>query len=98
MLNSVTAQYARRLADTNVIVNACCPGYVATDFTGFNAPRTPEQGAAIAIRLATLPSAGSAANATATNLAANLCGVKATQGESPCSRRLPRNGRGSWLS
>jgi len=58
MLNSVTAQYARRLADTNVIVNAACPGYVATDFTGFNAPRTPEQGAAIAIRLATLPDDG----------------------------------------
>ncbi|KES03711.1 dehydrogenase [Streptomyces toyocaensis] len=58
MLNSVTAQYARRLADTKVIVNACCPGYVATDFTGFNASRTPEQGAAIAIRLATLPDDG----------------------------------------
>lgn len=58
MLNSVTAQYARELADTNVIVNAACPGYVATDFTGFNAPRTPEQGAAIAIRLATLPDDG----------------------------------------
>jgi NAD(P)-dependent dehydrogenase (short-subunit alcohol dehydrogenase family) len=58
MLNSITAQYARRLADTNVIVNAACPGYVATDFTGFNAPRTPEQGAAIAIRLATLPDDG----------------------------------------
>ncbi|MEU7225367.1 SDR family oxidoreductase [Streptomyces chrestomyceticus] len=58
MLNSVTAQYARRLADTHVIVNAACPGYVATDFTGFNAPRTPEQGAAIAIRLATLPDDG----------------------------------------
>src|SRR4051794_39629780 len=58
MLNSVTAQYARRLTDTNVIVNAACPGYVATDFTGFNAPRTPEQGAAIAIRLATLPDDG----------------------------------------
>ncbi|HST38282.1 MAG TPA: hypothetical protein VLK58_02170 [Conexibacter sp.] len=29
-----------------------------TDFTGFNAPRTPEQGAAIAIRLATLPDDG----------------------------------------
>ena len=58
MLNSITTQYARRLADTNVIVNAGCPGYVATDFTGFNAPRTPEQGAAIAIRLATLPDDG----------------------------------------
>ncbi|MEU1902326.1 SDR family oxidoreductase [Nocardiopsis dassonvillei] len=58
LLNSVTAQYARRFADTDVIVNAACPGYVATDFTGFNAPRTPEQGAAIAIRLATLPDDG----------------------------------------
>jgi NAD(P)-dependent dehydrogenase (short-subunit alcohol dehydrogenase family) len=58
MLNSITTQYARRLADTNVIVNAACPGYVATDFTGFAAPRTAEQGAAIAIRLATLPDDG----------------------------------------
>ena len=58
MLNSMTAQYARALADTNVIVNAACPGYVATDFTGFNSPRMPEQGAAIAIRLATLPDDG----------------------------------------
>lgn len=58
MLNSITAQYARRLAETKIIVNAACPGYVATDFTGHSAPRTPEQGAAIAIRLATLPDDG----------------------------------------
>jgi len=58
MLNSITAQYARRLVDTQIIVNTCCPGYVATDFTGSAAPRTPEQGAAVAIRLATLPDDG----------------------------------------
>jgi NAD(P)-dependent dehydrogenase (short-subunit alcohol dehydrogenase family) len=58
MLNSITVQYARRLADSNVIVNAACPGYVATDFTGFSGSRTPEQGAAIAIRLATVPDDG----------------------------------------
>ncbi|MBB6120539.1 NAD(P)-dependent dehydrogenase (short-subunit alcohol dehydrogenase family) [Nocardiopsis algeriensis] len=58
MLNSITVQYARRFSDTNIIVNAACPGHVATDFTGFDAPRTPEQGAAIAIRLATLPDGG----------------------------------------
>lgn len=58
MLNSVTAQYARALADTNIIINAACPGYVATDFSGPHAPKTPEQGAAIAIRLATLPDDG----------------------------------------
>lgn len=37
MLTSITVQYARRLAGTNIIVNAGCPGYVATDFIGFNA-------------------------------------------------------------
>ncbi|MGW6929644.1 SDR family oxidoreductase [Lentzea sp. NPDC054927] len=58
MLNSITVQYARAFDGTNVIVNACCPGYVATDFTGFAPARTPEQGAAIAIRLATLPDDG----------------------------------------
>ncbi|MEU7144039.1 SDR family oxidoreductase [Nocardia sp. NPDC046473] len=58
LLNSLTTQYARQLADTDIIVNACCPGYVATDFTGFNSPRTPTQGAAIAIHLATLPDDG----------------------------------------
>ena len=57
-LNAVTVQYARQLAGTGILVNAACPGLVATDFTGFRAPRTPEQGAATAIRLATLPDGG----------------------------------------
>jgi NAD(P)-dependent dehydrogenase (short-subunit alcohol dehydrogenase family) len=57
-LNAVTVQYARQLADTNILINAACPGLVATDFTGFQGPRTPEQGAATAIRLATLPDGG----------------------------------------
>jgi len=58
MLNSITVQYARRLADTPVIVNAACPGYVATDFNGYDGTRTPEEGAAVAVRLATLPDDG----------------------------------------
>ncbi|MFB6724979.1 SDR family oxidoreductase [Kribbella sp. NPDC056345] len=58
MLNSITAVYARQFAGTNVIVNAACPGYVATDFNGFHGLRTPQEGAAIAIRLATLPDDG----------------------------------------
>ena len=57
-LNAVTVQYARQLADTNILINAACPGLVATDFTSFLGPRTPEQGAATAIRLATLPDDG----------------------------------------
>lgn len=57
-LNAITVQYARQFADTNILINAACPGLVATDFTGFQGPRTPEQGAATAIRLATLPDGG----------------------------------------
>jgi NAD(P)-dependent dehydrogenase (short-subunit alcohol dehydrogenase family) len=58
MLNAVTIQYARQLRDTNILINAGCPGYTATDLNGFRGVRTPEQGAAIAIRLATLPDDG----------------------------------------
>ena len=58
MLNAVTIQYARELRGTNVLINAACPGYVATDLNGFRGHRTPEQGAATAIRLATLPDDG----------------------------------------
>ncbi|WP_206306224.1 SDR family NAD(P)-dependent oxidoreductase [Streptomyces humi] len=57
-LNAVTVQYAKELSDTNILVNAGCPGYCATDLNGFRGVRTPEQGAAIAIRLATLPDSG----------------------------------------
>ncbi|MGV9264122.1 SDR family oxidoreductase [Kitasatospora sp. NPDC003701] len=57
-LNAVTLQYARELSGTNILINAGCPGYVATDLNGFRGVRTPEQGAAIAIELATLPDDG----------------------------------------
>ena len=57
-LNAVTVQYAKELGDTNILINAACPGYTATDLNGFRGVRTPEQGAAIAIRLATLPDDG----------------------------------------
>jgi NAD(P)-dependent dehydrogenase (short-subunit alcohol dehydrogenase family) len=57
-LNAVTVQYARQLAGTGILINAACPGLVATDFNGFYGSRTPEQGAATAIRLATLPDGG----------------------------------------
>ncbi len=57
-LNAVTLQYVRELADTDILINLGCPGFVATDLNGFRGVRTPEQGAAIAIRLATLPDGG----------------------------------------
>jgi NAD(P)-dependent dehydrogenase (short-subunit alcohol dehydrogenase family) len=57
-LNAVTIQYAKELAGTNILINAGCPGYTATDLNGFRGTRTPGQGAAIAIHLATLPDDG----------------------------------------
>lgn len=57
-LNAVTVQYAKELADTTILINAGCPGHCATDLNGFRGVRTPEQGAAIAILLATLPDNG----------------------------------------
>jgi NAD(P)-dependent dehydrogenase (short-subunit alcohol dehydrogenase family) len=57
-LNAVTIQYVKELQGTNILVNAACPGYVATDLNGHRGHRTPEQGAATAIRLATLPDGG----------------------------------------
>jgi NAD(P)-dependent dehydrogenase (short-subunit alcohol dehydrogenase family) len=57
-LNAVTVQYAKELHDTNILINAGCPGFTATDLNGFRGTRTAEQGAAIAIQLATLPDGG----------------------------------------
>jgi NAD(P)-dependent dehydrogenase (short-subunit alcohol dehydrogenase family) len=57
-LNAVTIQYARELRGTNILINLGCPGFTATDLNGFRGVRTPQQGAAIAIRLATLPGDG----------------------------------------
>jgi NAD(P)-dependent dehydrogenase (short-subunit alcohol dehydrogenase family) len=48
----------RRSASPRIVKNAACPGFTATDLNGFRGVRTPEQGAAIAIRLATLPDDG----------------------------------------
>ncbi|WP_328721183.1 SDR family oxidoreductase [Streptomyces sp. NBC_00247] len=57
-LNAVTVQYAKELADTNILINAVCPGYTATDLNAFQGVRTPQQGAVAAIRLATVPADG----------------------------------------
>jgi NAD(P)-dependent dehydrogenase (short-subunit alcohol dehydrogenase family) len=57
-LNAVTLQYAKELRETNILINAACPGFCATDLNGFRGQRTPVQGAAIVIRLATLADDG----------------------------------------
>jgi NAD(P)-dependent dehydrogenase (short-subunit alcohol dehydrogenase family) len=57
-LNAVSIQYGKDLADTDIVINSCSPGFVATDLNGFRGVRTVEQGAAIAIKLATQPDGG----------------------------------------
>jgi NAD(P)-dependent dehydrogenase (short-subunit alcohol dehydrogenase family) len=53
-LNSLTVQYAKQLRKAGVLVNAACPGHCATDLNNHRGHRTAAQGAAIAVRLATL--------------------------------------------
>ena len=54
-LNMMTVIMAARLKDTPIKINSADPGYVATDLNGHSGPRTVEQGATIAVHLATLP-------------------------------------------
>jgi NAD(P)-dependent dehydrogenase (short-subunit alcohol dehydrogenase family) len=53
-LNALTVQYAKELRKDNVLVNAANPGWCATDLNNHAGYRTPAQGAAIAVHLATL--------------------------------------------
>jgi NAD(P)-dependent dehydrogenase (short-subunit alcohol dehydrogenase family) len=57
-LSSVTIQFANELATTRVQINVADPGYVRTDMTRNDGSRTPAQGAAVVVRLATLPDDG----------------------------------------
>ncbi|TDD47097.1 SDR family NAD(P)-dependent oxidoreductase [Nonomuraea terrae] len=60
-LNQLTVQYARELRKDGILVNPAAPGACATDFTKdlpFPITRTAAQGAAVVIRLATLPADG----------------------------------------
>ena len=57
-LNAVTVAFAKELDPLGFKVNAGCPGYTATDLNQHQGHRTPEQGAAIGVRLATLPDDG----------------------------------------
>ncbi|MEV0595551.1 SDR family oxidoreductase [Nonomuraea cavernae] len=57
-LNMVTVVYANELRDTPIKVNAADPGYCSSDMNAHTGYRTPAQGAAIAVRLATLGADG----------------------------------------
>ncbi|MET9268365.1 SDR family oxidoreductase [Kribbella sp. NPDC003557] len=53
-VNMVTVMLANELRGTGVLVNAADPGNCATDMGGWDAARTPAEGAAVAVHLATL--------------------------------------------
>jgi NAD(P)-dependent dehydrogenase (short-subunit alcohol dehydrogenase family) len=61
-LNMITVAFAKELAVHGIKVNAANPGYVGTDLNDFQGYRSVEEGARIAVRLATLgpqgPTAG----------------------------------------
>jgi carbonyl reductase 1 len=42
-------------SNKDIVVNACCPGYINTDMTSNKGTGTPEQGADTPVYLATLP-------------------------------------------
>ncbi|WP_327640940.1 SDR family NAD(P)-dependent oxidoreductase [Kribbella sp. NBC_00482] len=53
-VNMVTVMLANELRGTGILVNGADPGNCATDMGGWTAARTPAQGAAVAVNLATL--------------------------------------------
>ncbi|GAA2777157.1 SDR family NAD(P)-dependent oxidoreductase [Saccharopolyspora taberi] len=53
-LNMLTVHYAREFADTPMKINSVCPGRCATAINDFTGTRTPEQGAEVVLRFATL--------------------------------------------
>lgn len=57
-LNAITITYANELRGAGILVNAVSPGSVATDQNGHLGTLTPEQGARLPVRMATLPPDG----------------------------------------
>jgi NAD(P)-dependent dehydrogenase (short-subunit alcohol dehydrogenase family) len=57
-LNALTRTLAAELSGARILVNAVCPGWVATDMGGASAPRTVSEGAAGIVWAATLPDNG----------------------------------------
>lgn len=57
-LNAVTVAFAQELAETNIKVNAACPGHTATDLNGHSGPRTAAEAAKEPVRLALLDDDG----------------------------------------
>lgn len=62
-LTTLSMILARRLSrerpHDNILLNACCPGWVRTDMAGDKAPKSPDEGAITPVYLALLPQGAS---------------------------------------
>ncbi|GLX01621.1 SDR family oxidoreductase [Microtetraspora sp. NBRC 16547] len=57
-LNMITVCYAKEFRETPIKINACDPGYCATDMNDHQGPRSAEEGARTAVRLSLLGADG----------------------------------------
>ena len=57
-LNALTRMLADELRGERILVNSVCPGWVATEMGGPDAPRSVEEGASSVVWAATLPDDG----------------------------------------
>ncbi|MGS0527038.1 SDR family NAD(P)-dependent oxidoreductase [Zobellia nedashkovskayae] len=57
-LNSLTVMLAHEFKDSTLKINSVAPGYTATDLTNFGGERTPNMGAAVIVKYATLDTSG----------------------------------------
>jgi NAD(P)-dependent dehydrogenase (short-subunit alcohol dehydrogenase family) len=57
-LTALTMMYARDLVGERILVNAVCPGFVATDLNNHHGVLTPAEGARSAVRMATIDADG----------------------------------------
>ena len=57
-LNALTRLLADELKSSRILVNSVCPGWVATEMGGTDAPRSVEEGAAGVVWAVTLPDEG----------------------------------------
>ena len=55
VMTRIHARWFREQGKNDILINACCPGWVRTDMAGPKAPKSPDQGAETPVYLALLP-------------------------------------------